>query len=309
MLSTAKDIDPRIIPTVRTLKESIPKNNIEKSSLDNKTDSSSMKTNDECSKEDRINTKRQTEKLKHHMIQKKISIDGSVEQSIKQKEIFEISKNEERNKKLKSQQTKSFSKPQTIQGITKLPSSYIEKTEKNQNELRSDGSKEKIQIYSKAKTMSGKNGVNIKTTSDKLGFNSPISKPNRQARMKFVQSLMNDLNLKKYKQSCINMLKNDNEIKELYNQCGFERTNVTYENIIEKQFFQSPVFMYKLEFLFLDESNFSKKNFKENFFKEEIRKHLNKFIFDKIYNHHLESFDNIMKDTFKFTQDFELYHD
>ena len=70
---------------------------------------------------------------------------------------------------------------------------------------------------------------------------------NIKTRSKYVQNLLNDMSIKKYKQSCIDILKNDNLIKKLYEDCGFEKTNYNYENFIQNNFFNKALFMYKLE--------------------------------------------------------------
>jgi hypothetical protein len=44
-------------------------------------------------------------------------------------------------------------------------------------------------------------------------------------------------------------LKNDNTVKKLYEQAGFEKTNYSYEYFIQNNFFSRPLFLYKLEML------------------------------------------------------------
>ena len=122
-------------------------------------------------------------------------------------------------------------------------------------------------------------------------------------------NLLNNMSIKKYIKSCIQLLKNDNEIKNLYEQGGFDKTNNGYENFLDKFFFNKELFMYKLEMLFLDESNFIKKNFKENFFKKEIKDFLNNSISDAIYQNRVNTLNKVFTDTFQKIENFNLFHD
>ena len=132
---------------------------------------------------------------------------------------------------------------------------------------------------------------------------------NIKTRSKYVQNLLNDMSLKKYKNSCIDILKNDNVVKKLYEQCGFEKTNYSYEYFIQNNFFNKPLFMYKLEMLFLDESNFTKKNFKENFFKNEIIKYLNSHTNEDIYKKQMSNLQDVFKEGFESILNFDLFHE
>lgn len=95
---------------------------------------------------------------------------------------------------------------------------------------------------------------------------------------------MNDTNMKKYKQSCISLVKNDNEILKLYEECGYQKTNYSFENFVER-IFSDKLFLYKLEFLLTNSSDsIFKKNYKEKFYKEEIMKMLNEMTKSKQYS-------------------------
>ena len=132
---------------------------------------------------------------------------------------------------------------------------------------------------------------------------------NIKTRSKYVQNLLNDMSIKKYKASCIDILKNDNLVKKLYEQCGFEKTNYNYEYFIQNNFFNKPLFMFKLEMLFLDESNFTKKNFKENFFKKEIVKYLNEYNSEDAYQKQIDKLKDVFKEGFDSILNFDLFHD
>ena len=88
----------------------------------------------------------------------------------------------------------------------------------------------------------------------------------RKTKSKYIQNLMSDANIKKYKQTCIGLVKNDNELVNMYLECGYEKSNYSYESFIEKNFFNDQVFLYKLEMLLINnDGNFIKKNYKEKF--------------------------------------------
>lgn len=131
---------------------------------------------------------------------------------------------------------------------------------------------------------------------------------NVKSKKTFVQNLLNNASMKKYKNCCIDLIKNDGEIKNLYEMCGFEKTNVSYENFIYDNFFEKDIFLLKLELLFLNEKNFIKKNFKENFFKKELKKYLNSYIEEKNYKQQINNLNEAIKDTFCLIKDFDLYH-
>ena len=130
-----------------------------------------------------------------------------------------------------------------------------------------------------------------------------------KTRAKYVQNLMSDMSLKKYKQSCIDLIKNDNLIKKLYEKAGLEKTNYSYEVFLQNNFFNQPLFMYKLEMLFFDESNFNKKNFKENFFKNEIVKQLEHINNEIAYKTQMDSLQDVFKNGFNIINNFNLFHE
>ena len=169
----------------------------------------------------------------------------------------------------------------------------------------------KIKIFSKTKDIIQENNPlllktsNYNTNIKTINFNKYNNIKSRKA---YVQNLLNNTSLKKYKISCIDLIKNDNEIKNLYEACGFEKTNNSYENFIYNNFFNKEIFMLKLELLFLDEKNFIKKNFKENFFKKEMKKYLNQCIENNIYKQQINTLNETIKDTFSLINNFDLYH-
>jgi hypothetical protein len=285
MSNASLNIDPRIVPLVRSLKEQnekspdLPNKVINHDLSSEKTSENSVKAKVLESKKIFENEKNKTEDKKHKTITKynnlnnrtntmikkysntKISIDGSAENKVKSG----TSENNHRGLS-QSHKIKIISKPkETIQPINTFQLSTGQLKQKKFN--------------------------NIKT------------------RSKYVQNLLNDMSIKKYKASCIDILKNDNLVKKLYEQCGFEKTNYNYEYFIQNNFFNKPLFMFKLEMLFLDESNFIKKNFKENFFKKEIVKYLNEYNSQDEYQKQVDKLKDVFKEGFESILNFDLFHD
>ena len=293
MSNSSLSIDPRIIPLVRSLKEQNEKSG-EILSKKGTQDISSEKTSENSTKLNKI------------IENKKATIEN------------EKNKNDEKEKPKKQKSMNRFnSKANTM--VKKPANTKISIDGSLESKIKSGTSdnhrgppppqpNNKIKILSKAKEQSQTiNPVNtFQLTSGQLKtkkFN------NIKTRSKYVQNLLNDMSLKKYKNSCIDILKNDNVVKKLYEQCGFEKTNYSYEYFIQNNFFNKPLFMYKLEMLFLDESNFTKKNFKENFFKSEIIKYLNQYNNEEIYQRQMNSLKDVFKEGFESILNFDLFHE
>ena len=281
-------IDPRIIPLVRSLKDQSikpPKNTIQDISSEKTSENSAkLKENKKVEEEKDSNKKKEEKKPKkskanirfreksNTIIKKKLSTKISIDGSVDNKLI---------------------------------------KTGTAENHRHQANSSNKIKIISKNKeqkfnfTNAFQSPSNLINKKDKDNYNYNKIK----TRTKYVQNLLSDMSIKKYKQSCIDLIKNDNTLKKLYEQAGFEKTNFSYEIFIQNNFFDKPLFMYKLEMLFLEESNFIKKNFKENFFKSEIVKYLNEFTNEEIYKRQMTSLKDVFNDGFEAVINFDLFHD
>jgi hypothetical protein len=296
MSSSAINIDPRIIPLVRSLKEQGEKSNglLTKKS---RPDLSSEKTSENSTKIRKLSEKK-----------------------IKNQNENEKNKNDEKEKPKRQKNIKRYKSKTNTMGKkasnTKISidgsreSKIKSSTSDNQQRNSQINNNNKIKIISK--TREQRQSINLNNP-DSLLLSSGQFKSqklnNIKTKSKFVQNLLNDMSLKKYKSSCIDLLKNDNAVKKLYEQCGFEKTNYSYESFIQINFFNKPLFMYKLEMLFLEESNFIKKNFKENFFKSEIVKYLNEFTNEEIYKRQMTSLKDVFNDGFEAVINFDLFHD
>ena len=280
-------IDPRIIPLVRSLKDQSlkpTKNNIQDISSEKTSENSAkFKENQKIEEEKDSNNKKEDKPRKskgnirlreksNTIVKKKLSTKISIDGSVDNKLI---------------------------------------KTGTAENHRHQANSSNKIKIISKNKeqkfnfTNAFQSPSNLINKKDKDNYNYNKIK----TRTKYVQNLLSDMSIKKYKQSCIDLIKNDNTIKKLYEQAGFEKTNFSYEIFIQNNFFDKPLFMYKLEMLFLDENNFNKKNFKENFFKNEMVKYLEHLNSQEIYKTQMNSLKNVFQDGFKNIANFDLFHD
>jgi hypothetical protein len=287
MSNASLNIDPRIIPLVRTLKEQnvksqdLPTKVINQDLSSEKTSENSVKAKVLESKKIIENEKNKVEDKKHKTITKYNNINNRTNTMIKKYSNTKISIDGSAENKIKS-------------GTS-------------DNNHRGLSQSHKIKIISKPKekeTIQPTNTFQFSTGQLKQKkFN------NIKTRSKYVQNLLNDMSIKKYKASCIDILKNDNLVKKLYEQCGFEKTNYNYEYFIQNNFFNKPLFMFKLEMLFLDESNFIKKNFKENFFKKEIVKYLNEYNSQDEYQKQVDKLKDVFKEGFESILNFDLFHD
>ena len=269
-------IDPRIIPLVRSLKDQSlkpTKNNIQDISSEKTSENSAkFKENQKIEEEKDSNNKKEDKPRKSK---------GNIRLREKSNTIVK----------------KKLSTKISIDGSV---DNKLIKTGTAENHRHQANSSNKIKIISKNKEQKF-NFTNA--------FQSPSNLINKKDKDNYNQNLLSDMSIKKYKQSCIDLIKNDNTIKKLYEQAGFEKTNFSYEIFIQNNFFDKPLFMYKLEMLFLDENNFNKKNFKENFFKNEMVKYLEHLNSQEIYKTQMNSLKNVFQDGFKNITDFDLFHD
>ena len=292
MKNSSLSVDPRIIPIVRSLKEHTtlnPSDNISANKIvqeiTSSENSAKMKFKEKLKENNKIeNEKNKTDDIKKSKKKNSIPrLSNKANTMIRKKSSTKISIDGSVNNKTKSSTADSHQAP-------------------------SINTSNKIKIYSKQKEQKINPTSTFHLTSGPGKLKS-FNYNNIKTRSKYVQNLLSDMSLKKYKQSCIDLLKNDNTVKKLYEQAGFEKTNYSYEYFIQNNFFNRPLFMYKLEMLFLDESNFVKKNFKENFFKNEIVKYLNEFTSEEIYKRQMTNLKDVFKESFNTISNFDLFHD
>jgi hypothetical protein len=285
MSNASLNIDPRVIPLVRSLKEQNVKSPDLQTKIINQ-DLSSEKTSENSDKAKILESKKITENEKNKTDDKKHKT---------------ITKYSNHNNNRANTIIKTNTKAKiTIDGS---PGNKI-KSGTSEGNHRGLMQTNKIKIISRPKeTLQPTNIFQMTGHLTQKKFN------NIKTRSKYVQNLLNDISIKKYKASCIDILKNDNLVKKLYEQCGFEKTNYNYEYFVQNNLFNKPLFMFKLEMLFLDESNFIKKNFKENFFKKEIVKYLNEYNSEDEYQKQVDKLKDVFKEGFDSILNFDLFHD
>ena len=183
------------------------------------------------------------------IVQEITSSENSAKMKFKEK-LKENNKIE--NEKNKTDDIKKSKKKNSIPRLSNKANTMIRK--KSSTKISIDGSVDnktksstKIKIYSKQKEQKINPTSTFHLTSGPGKLKS-FNYNNIKTRSKYVQNLLGDMSLKKYKQSCIDLLKNDNTVKRLYEQAGFEKTNYSYEYFIQNNFFNRPLFMYKLDF-------------------------------------------------------------
>ena len=290
MSSSSLSIDPRIIPLVRSLKEQNEKSNdiiLKKVGQD----ISSEKTSENSTKLNKIIENK-------NFVEDEKNKNDDKEKPKRKKSITRFNNNKANTMIKKNLNTKI-----SIDGSAENKGKSV-----NNEYYRGSISSNKINIISKnIEQNQSLNPINkFQVTSSQI---KQKKLNNIKTRSKYVQNLLNDMNIKKYKHSCIDILKNDTVVKKLYEQCGFEKSNYSYEYFIQNNFFNKPLFMYKLEMLFLDESNFTKKNFKENFFKNEIIKYLKEYSNENIYQNQMTNLKDVFKEGFDNILNFDLFHD
>ena len=291
MSNSTMNVDPRIIPLVRSLKDQTVKPLL----LQKNQDISSEKTSENSAKMKSIINK---EKLKE--IEDEKNKNDDIKKSKKSKNTLPPRFPNKASTMIRKKSSTKISIDGSVDNKMKSGTS-------DKNRVSMINTSNKIKVISKEKIQNLNPTSTFHLTSQnrqkKYNYN------NIKTRSKYVQNLLSDMNIKKYKQNCIDIVKNDTLVKKLYEQAGFEKTNYSYEYFIHNNFFNNPLFMYKLEMLFMDESNFIKKNFKENFFKNEIVKYLNQFTNEEIYKRQMDSLQNIFKDGFDCINNFDLFHD
>ena len=206
MSNTAINVDPRIIPIVRSLKEHTtmnPSQNI----------------------------------ANNKIIQDLTSSENTAKMKFKEK-LKENNKIE--NEKNKSDENKKSKKGNSITRIPIKSNTIVRK--KSSTKISIDGSVDNKKIKSGTAdnhqvSINTNNKIKIisKQKDQKINSTTPFhlypgqnkekrnSYNNIKTKSKYVQNLLSDMSIKKYKQSCIDILKNDNLVKKLYEQAGFEK--------------------------------------------------------------------------------------
>lgn len=274
--NSSQIIDPRIVHTVRVLKEN--GQNQSQSQALKKQMSNGERTNeqhnhdkdknknkgedqdDEVFKND-IESNKEIKKTNEHLSQNnlhRISIDGSV--------------NKRRNTR--------------------------ELSEKIPNNSDFSESMNKVIIDSKIKN------VHINNTNINTNNGRALLLP-QKTKAHFIKNLMNDTSIKKYKSMCISILKEDPQITKLCIDCNMMNNANSLEYFINKNLFNNSLFLYKLEML-LSSDQVMNKNYKDKFFKRELIKVLNQLYLDIKYQQKMEMLEKTFEEHFQLISQFDF---
>ncbi len=157
---------------------------------------------------------------------------------------------------------------------------------------------------------SNTNNSNTLTSNISLNKKSSIRKPSNEKDIKMLNTnekndyqkkLTNQLAIDKYKIQCLQLLKDDDEIRQLA-----ERTKIgDTGKFIDDYFFNDLCFQYKLE-LFLIQKNGNTKNKKHAFFREEIKKVLEYKILDVLFEEKMSNVISSLDKQFKSIENFNI---
>ena len=249
------------------------------------------------------------ERPKRHSLKTKTNLLEEVNKNSFSRMIFSKEQKERKNKPNGTIKSKKLHSSDKIY-IDGSSDKSLKQTKSFSNQVNNNNLN-KIRIISKTKQIIQQNPLLLKTTN--YGKNSPRVDLDKykyfKSKTKYMQNLLSDASVKKYKQSCLDMIKNDLEIKNLYDKCGFEKTNNFYDTFLYRNFFENQLFMLKLEIIIMDDKNFGKKNFKEIFFKKEIKKYLENHLQNFICKNQISNLNKSINETSDLINNFNLFHE
>jgi hypothetical protein len=222
---------------------------------------------------------------------------------------------------IEEQKSKKILK-KTLTPINQL--NYIEKKNSTNNNLINVSSSSNNNILNKnSKNHISKNDITKSNSNNKITIDAVNQKPNTSSTNKtakafdyetlkrykkrkqsdYQKNLLSKESIEKYKTECVNLIKKENELKNLLAQMGIVKDE-DYLLYITNTFFNKPHFLFSLEILIMEtveESNKLKvfrnvkkvlplKVVKENFYRDEIKKDLNLKIYEGEYNNKFNNF-------------------
>ena len=143
----------------------------------------------------------------------------------------------------------------------------------------------------------------VKTNNDKgkVFDYETLKRYKKKHNTTFQKNLLSNDNINKYKEEFINIIKKDKNIKAMISKLNLVKDD-NYMEYVENNFFNKPHFMFVLEMLIFDEVDqantlkvFRTKNvvplkvIKENYFKDEITKELQKQIYQIEYENKVQN--------------------
>ena len=210
----------------------------------------------------------------------------------------------------------------TLTPINQL--NFIAKKNSTNNNLINVNSSSNNNIYNGiSKNHATKNEMSKSNSHNKITIDAVMQKPNtgstnksaktfdydtlkrykKRKQSDYQKNLLTKESIDKYKTECVNLIKKENELKNLLAQIGIVKDE-DYLLYITNTFFNKPHFLFSLEILIMEmveESNKLKvfrnvkkvlplKVVKENFYRDEIKKDLNLKIYEGEYNNKFNIF-------------------
>jgi hypothetical protein len=205
--------------------------------------------------------------------------------------------------KAKDKESKTDSKSLS-RGATSISSSKGLKIESNKSNNIKLNDNKKIPHHKNSNNKILLDG-SIKTTEKNKVFDyETLKRYKKKQNTAFQKNLLSNENINKYKEEFVNIIKKDKNIKGMLSKLNLIKDDNYYE-YVENNFFNKPHFLFVLEMLIFDEVEqantlkvFRTKNvvplkvIKENYFKDEITKELQKEIYQIEYQNKAQSLIN-----------------
>ena len=216
---------------------------------------------------------------------------------------------EENKEKTIKQDTKSLSRGNTSNNLNKGHKSVSNKNVNINNNNKINDYKQRIPINKNSNNKILLDG-SVKTNDKVKVFDyETLKRYKKKQNTVFQKNLLSNENINKYKEEFVNIIKKDKNIKAMLNKLNLIKDD-NYIEYVENNFFNKPHFLFVLEMLIFDEVEqantlkvFRTKNvvplkvIKENYFKNEITKVLQKEIYQIEYENKVENLINNL-DTF-----------
>ena len=223
--------------------------------------------------------------------------------------IINDSTNEPKGKKALTpinQQNKINNTNDNIINVNKSNSINQNKNSIPKRDISKSSSKNKISIDGSLIKPNTSSTTNKTISNNNKTFDyETLKKYKKRQKSDYQKNLLSKKSIDKYKEECVNLIKNTTEMKNLLSQIGINKDE-DYLLYISNNFFNKPHFLFALEILILEtveETNTLKvfrtnknvlplKVVKENFYRDEILKDLKLKIYEGEYSN---KFNNLMK--------------
>ena len=223
--------------------------------------------------------------------------------------IINDSTNEPKGKKALTpinQQNKINNTNDNIINVNKSNSINQNKNNIPKRDISKSSSKNKISIDGSLIKPNTSSTTNKTISNNNKTFDyETLKKYKKRQKSDYQKNLLSKKSIDKYKEECVNLIKNNTEMKNLLSQIGINKDE-DYLLYISNNFFNKPHFLFALEILILEtveETNTLKvfrtnknvlplKVVKENFYRDEILKDLKLKIYEGEYSN---KFNNLMK--------------